>query len=234
MSHPLLELQAADTLAEQLRYRREHLTERDLLQAARNDLVRWDQAVTLRRERIEALAAEIDADEAKGRELEAQRTKLNAQLKTVIAIREAEALQHELAALAEARSALDDAELDALEEQARLDDELIELSAQEQPLRDAYVAADARLRDAAADIDGELDRVGGRLEGLRSAVEPAQLARYDALRRQGSVAAAALTGARCDACHLDLSPGELDAVRSDAKPTGVTDCPNCGRLLVVG
>ena len=233
MSHPLLELQAADTMAEQLRYRREHLPERDRVQAAKNDLLRWNQAVTLRRDRMAALTTEIEADEARGQAIDAQRTKLNAQLRTVMAIREAEALQHELATLADDRSALDDSELEALEEQSRLDDELVVLAEREGPLRDVYVEADAVLKAAAADIDAELERVAHRLDGLRAAVDKAQLKRYDALRKDGPVAAAALVGSRCEGCHLDLAPAELDKVRASAKSGGVTDCPNCGRLLVV-
>jgi predicted nucleic acid-binding Zn-ribbon protein len=49
------------------------------------------------------------------------------------------------------------------------------------------------------------------------------------------VAAAALVGARCEGCHLDLSAGEVDVVKAAAAGNaGVTECPNCGRLLVVG
>ena len=59
---------------------------------------------------------------------------------------------------------------------------------------------------------------------------------YDEMRPQfGGVAAAGLEGARCQGCHLDLSAGELDVVRAAAAGSaGVTECPNCGRLLVVG
>jgi len=233
VTHPLLELQAADTMAEQLRHRRQHLPERDHLQAAKNELVRWDQAVTLRRTRLAELTAEIEADEARSKAIDKHRDRLEKQLKTVIAVREAEALQHELATLAQERSSLDDAELEAMEEQSRLDDELVEFAAQEAALRQTYLDADAAMQAAAADVDGELDRIAARLDTLRSAVEPALLERYDRQRRQHIVAAAGLAGSRCEGCHLDLSASELDRVKADAAKTGVTDCPNCGRLLVV-
>lgn len=235
MTHPLLALQAADTTAEQLRYKRDHLPERDAVKAAEQALAEWDQAVTQRRRRIDELNAEIEADEARGTAISAQRTRLEAQLRTVIAIREAEAIQHELATLAEERDALDDAELEALEQQAQLDDELAELNTREPALRQTHRDAEAALAAAVAEIDAELEQVAAGLDALRAAVEPGQLAAYDRLRQNHSVAAAALTGSRCEGCHLDLSAGELDSVRADAAAhAGITDCPNCGRLLVVG
>ena len=61
----------------------------------------------------------------------------------------------------------------------------------------------------------------------------ALLRRYDQLRKQNVVAAAALNGSRCEGCHLDLSAAELDDVRAQARAGGLADCPQCGRLLVV-
>ena len=55
MTAPLLELQAADTMADQLRHRRGQLAERDQLQATKNDLIRWDQALQTVRKRIREL-----------------------------------------------------------------------------------------------------------------------------------------------------------------------------------
>lgn len=236
MSHPLLDLQAADTLADQLRHRLGHLPEQQAADAAASELGAWEQEVARRQTRIAELAAEIEADEDRAKEIDVQRERLSKQLKSVIAVREAEALQHELANLAEQRSALDDAELEALEQQAQLDDELKELAGREAPLRAACAEADAALAAARAEVDAELERLATGRDQLRAAVDAAMLARYDSLRPQlGGVAAAALAGGRCEGCHLDLSAGELDVVRADAaKAGGVTDCPNCGRLLVVG
>ena len=100
MSHPLLELQAADTMADQLQHRREHLAEREQVQAAKNALVRWNDARTVVRNRIEELGATDRTDPSRqSTDLDKHRAKLAGQLKTVIAPREAEALQHEIATL---------------------------------------------------------------------------------------------------------------------------------------
>lgn len=234
MTAPLLELQAADTMADQLRHRRGQLAERDQLQATKNDLIRWDQALQTVRKRIRELGDEIEQAEHRSEEIDAKVARLQGQLKTIISPREAEALQGEIAVLQRERSELDDVELTALEEQSRLDDELQQLLSQEETLRDAFLGADAALSAAQSDIDAELERVAQRLSGLRDAVDAKVLKRYDRLREQHLVAAATVSGSRCDGCHLDLSPAELDDVRATAAAAaGVAECPQCSRLLVV-
>jgi uncharacterized protein len=234
MTVPLLELQAADTMADQLRHRRSNLPEREQLQASKNDLIRWDQALQTIRRRLDELSAQIDEAEHRSHEIDTKKTRLQSQLKTIIAPREAEALQAEIATLDRERSELDDVELVALEEQSRLDDEMRALLGQEEHLRAAFLGADAALSVAQADIDGELARIAQRLQGLRDAVDPKVLKMYDRIRQNHVVAAGGLSGSRCDGCHLDLSAAEIDEVRATAaRADGIADCPHCGRLLVV-
>ncbi|NNE11462.1 MAG: hypothetical protein HKN41_04370 [Ilumatobacter sp.] len=231
MTHPVLELQAADTMADQLKHRRDNLPEREQLQAAKNALVRWNEARMVTRKRVEELGTEIEQAETESHEIDRHLERLNQQMKTIIAPREAEALQNEIAALRSRRSELDDAELAAMEEQTRAEDELAKLLEQEGPLTEEYLAADREASAAETDIDGELARIAARLEALRAAVDKKVLRRYDRLRQQHLIAAATLSGSRCDGCHLDLSAAEVDAVREDADKGGLAECPQCGRLL---
>jgi predicted nucleic acid-binding Zn-ribbon protein len=234
VSVALLELQAADTMADQLQHRRQVLAEREQVQAAKNELLRWNEARTVVRRRLDELVEEIDRIEAESSKIDKHRAKLNAQMKTIIAPREAEALQHELANLASQRSDLDDAELTALEEHGRLESELQELLAKEESLTAEYLGAESALTHAESDIDGELKRIEDRLGGLRSKVDPSTLRKYDRLRKHFVVAAAQLAGTRCDGCHLDLSAAELDEVRETAANNdGIAECPQCGRLLLI-
>ena len=155
-------------------------------------------------------------------------------MKTVIAPREAEALQSEIANLQRQRNDLDDVELAALEEHSRLEGELTELLAREEPLTAEYLGAESALSTAETDIDGELSRIEERLSGLRAAVDKPFLRQYDRLRKNHVIAAATLSGSRCEGCHLDLSPAEVDTVRETAaKKDGVAECPQCSRLLVL-
>ena len=231
MSERILELQAVDTATTQLNHRRSHLPELDALRTARGDLESWQRRRAATETRIAELASEIEAAEASSHEIDGHLTRLEKQLRTVISPREAEALQHEIATLRERRSGNDDRELEALEEQAQVDDSRAELAASEAGLRAAVGTAEEALAAAQADIDRQLADLDTTRSELRPLFDASLLDRYDRLRSQLGVAVARLDGRRCDGCHLDLSAAELDAVRHT--PDGeLADCPQCSRLLV--
>lgn len=233
MTHPILELQAADTLADQLRHRREHLPEQDEVDAARSRHADWERRRDGLQRRLAELEGVISRSESESHTIDLDRARLEKQLKTVISPREAEALMHEIALLNERRGGLDDAELTALEEQAEIDDDLTAHAAGEDALLLAMSVAEEAAAQASAQIDAQLAEIAGRHDELRAAVEPALLNRYDQLRRQQMVAVAALNGSRCEGCYLDLSAAEVDAARAAAREGGLADCPQCGRMLVV-
>ena len=233
MTHPIIELQAADTLADQLRHRREHLPEQDEVAAARGRHSEWQRRRDGLQRRLAELEELISRAESESHAIDLDRARLEKQLKTVIAPREAEALMHEIAVLNERRGALDDTELGALEEQAEIDDDLSAHGAAEDGLLSALAVAEEAAAHAAAQIDAQLADIASRHDALRAAVDPALLKRYDQLRGQQMVVAAALNGSRCEGCHLDLSAAELDIVRAAAREGGLADCPHCGRMLVV-
>jgi hypothetical protein len=232
MNDLLLQLQAADTEADQLRHRRARLPERDALAAAEAMRTEWASAGDAMRDRITQLTEEIAEDEQQSNALDQQRARLSAQLRTVIAPREAEALQHEIALLDERRSQLDDRELAALEEQSEIDDRLVAHGGREHEVASAVDEARAALDVAEAAIDAELAAAAARSDDLRASLPAEVLVHYDRLRSQlGGVAVAKLVGNRCDGCHLDLSAAEAERVR--ATPDGeMADCPQCNRMLV--
>lgn len=233
MTHPVLDLQAADTIADQLAHRRRLLAERDVLSSANQAMATWERARASTEARLSELAAAVEQAEHDSHEIDVHRERLQKQLRTVIAPREAEALQHEIATLDERRSELDDSELEALEEQTRLEDDMSALLGQERALRHEVADAEGALEVAVAGIDAALAEARIRIDEARALVDPALLARYDQLRTHDQIAAAVLSGTRCEGCHLDLSAHELDEARSEAKDGGLTDCPQCGRLLIV-
>ncbi len=233
MTHPILALQAADTRADQLRHRRQNLPEQAAVDAARGQYAKWQQRRDGLERRLAELEAEIGRAEAESHTIDTHRARLEQQLKTIIAPREAEALMHEIALLTEQRGALDDVELAALEEQVQIDDDLSTHIADGASLGHAVTAAEDAAAAATAEIDTQLIEIAAGHDDLRAAVDDKLLVRYDQLRRQHVVAAAALVGTHCEGCHLDLSAAELDEVRSAAGTDGLAECPQCGRLLVV-
>ena len=227
----LLALQALDVDAEHLRYRRSTLAELDTAQRARADVVEWERRHTQLGARLAELDRSVSDAEAQSTSIDAHSARLESQLRTFIAPREAEALQRELRSLADRRSELDDAGLAALEEQAMLDDEMTAHLAAESALRESQQSADSALAAAWADIDAELEVIAQRRIEAVAGLPEQLLARYEGLRAHHGVAVVRFTGRRCDGCHLDLSPAEVDSVR-EAPEGQFAECPQCGRLLV--
>ena len=229
----LLALQAADTQADQLGHRRERSPLHDELASSSTAMRAWEQQRAAMRARIDELGASIEQSEQRGAELLAHRQRLEQQLKTVIAPREAEALMHEMATLTEQIDELDVHELESLEEQSELDDRLAEHLGGEEQLREHLRQADNALAAEVGDIDGELAVLAERRTELREQLDAGLLATYDRKRAAFGVAVAPLVGKQCQGCHLELSAAEIDTVKDEAAATGVTDCPDCGRLLIV-
>lgn len=229
----LLALQGVDTRADQLAHRREKSPLRADLASAAATMRAWEQKRASLRSRIDELGASIEQAEQRGADLMAHRERLERQLKTVIAPREAEALMHEMATLKEQIDDLDVHELESLEEQATLDDELAEHLGGEEQLRERQRLADEALAVEVGDIDLELAELAEQRAELRGQLSDALLSTYDRKRAAFGVAVAALVGKQCQGCHLELSAAEIDTVKDEAADTGVTDCPDCGRLLIV-
>jgi uncharacterized protein len=227
-------LQAADTEIDQLVHRRERLPERESLASASAAMKAWEAKRASMRNRLDELTGVIEKAESEAAELRQHKERLEAQMKTVIAPREAEALMHEMSTLDEQRDAVETVELEALEEQAALDDDLTAHLGLEAAHRDTMSRADEVLAGVVAEIDAEIAAVTVRRDAARAELSDGLLARYDRVRTASGVAVATLSGHRCEGCHLDLSAAEIDDVKDEAAANGgIADCPQCGRMLVV-
>jgi predicted nucleic acid-binding Zn-ribbon protein len=229
----LLALQEIDTEADRLRLRLERLDERPAAAARRDEVADWERRLATYERRTEELDAAIDAEEHRGKDLDALKHRLEGQLRTIIAPREAEALMHEIATVDAQRDANETEELEALEEQAEIEGLLVAHRADEQAHRDRLAEAERALAAAEAEVGAALTEVEARRDGARAGIGAATLANYDRLRGQLGVAVSRLEGKMCSGCHLDLSAAEIDTARDVAAAgEGIADCPQCGRILV--
>lgn len=231
MLDQMLELQDLDTARDRLTHRLEHLEEMAAATAAREHLLAWEQTAADYRGRYDQLQVAIAESEEESARIDTQRGRLETQLRQVIAVREAEALQHEIAELTKRRSELDDLGLGALEEQAEVEIKMSEHAGDEESLRRAVDEADQGLAAAQGDLRAEVDRVDAEREALRASIDPGWLQRYDRLRSQLGVVVVRLTDGDCVGCPFQLSPGELQEVK-DAPSDAPVDCPQCGRLII--
>lgn len=232
LTDDLLALQRVDSAIDQLRLRRDRLAEIETAKSADAALAANRDELTRLDARSSELEAAVAAAEAASADIDTHRARLEAQLKTIIAPREAEALMHEIDTLAARRSEIDDTELEHLEEESQLDERRAELLAAQPPLVAAAEAAAEALAAARRDIDEQVAANDTRRADLSGALAAAMLGDYEARRaRQSGVAIAALEGRTCSGCHLDLSTSELEEVKRT--PAGEpADCPQCGRWLV--
>jgi predicted nucleic acid-binding Zn-ribbon protein len=230
---PLLAVQALDTKLAQLRHRLANLPERTALQGSTALLREVDASLAGCDARLHEIGQRITEIELAGKDLDAKKSRYEAQLKTVIAPREAEALQHEIAIVAAKHAGLDDEELALLEESEQLTTRrgsLAELRAQ----RSGVVAADTELADAAAAaVTADIDAVTAERAGVIGAIDAALVAKYEAARsRSSTVTVAEVAKNACTGCRTALSPkeiGELKGLPATEDPR----CPYCSCLLVV-
>ena len=230
---PLLELQKIDTALSQLVHRQANLDERKVLAAAKAALVASQGENARLTAELTASKDEISSLESANKNCEAQIAKYSQQLKTVIAPREAEALQHEIETVRTERSANDDKELQLLETSENLEMQLRLTAEQINELSAGVASATAALNEALKICEDEKKSLDEKRHGVASAIDSKLIKLYDVKRAKRTTAAVAdLHGSKCQSCHLDLSVVELSAL----KKLGAEDfaeCPNCDCYLVV-
>ena len=227
-----LALQDIDTALDVITHRRPRLPEVIAHQEATAALADLCSRMSAAQQRIDAAQVSIEAAERAAADLTKKRTRLEAQLKTVIAPREAEALMHEIETINGHRGELDDQELAALEEQAEGEAALQSLS-EILPEHEAVVAAArAELATVHTAVDAQVEDLRRQRAVLVEGLEPDSSALYERVRKQfGGVGVARLEGSHCSGCHMDLSPRELDIVKAVPADT-LAECPQCGRIIV--
>ncbi len=231
-THPFLLVQEVDTELDAIGHRRPRLPEVAAHQRDADAVAAINAQIAAASARIDAATAAIAAAEEASATLVAKRTRLEGQLKTVIAPREAEALMNQIATLNAQRGEHDEAELVALVEQAAAEGDLAEAQAQLPELEAALASSSAALAAATAALDAEAAALQARRVELVAGLDAGALGAYERARKQfGGVGVAHLHGSHCSGCHMDLSPAELDIVRR--VPEGeLGECPQCGRMLV--
>ena len=232
-SESMLQLQLTDTAIDLIRHRMPRLPEVVAAESAATAVREWTRRVDVLNATITEFEFVIATSEESNAGIARKRERLQQQLKTVNAVREAEALTHEIELLNARRSELDDAELEAMEGLASAEAELAEQAAAEEGLRVEAAGAAALAATAQAASNAQLEATTVERDALRAGLDAATVRRYDTMRSQhAGVAIAKLNGLRCEGCHLDLSRGEVDDIKRSASDD-LPECPNCGRLLVL-
>jgi predicted nucleic acid-binding Zn-ribbon protein len=230
----LLDVQAMDARADQLRHQRAKLpeiAEIATLTASRAELVdkARDQQIVVDDLTRAQKKADADVEQVKARRTR-DRDRMDQGL--ISSPKDLERMQHELDSLDRRITTLEDEELEVmeqLEEAQRLLDEL----------RQQVTAADERLESLVAARDQRTAEIDAELAGVTSERAPTVeevpadlLALYDRLREsKGGVGAAELRARQCGGCRLTLDNAEVSQIRS-APSDLVIRCEECQRILV--
>jgi len=228
----LLALQDRDTRVDQLRYQRSHLPERTVVAQNQQKLAASKAAQGERLRRREALTArQTEIDEVVGQG-DAKRADLQRKLRAGTVPRELQALQHELDALNERISAVEDDGLGVMEELESVEAGLVEGAREIEAIEGALADAARTLSTAEAAIDQQLGELREVRAALVGALPNELVTRYDQLRpRLCGTAVARLQGGICSGCNLKLSSIEVARIR-ELPPDALVECEQCGRLLV--
>ena len=230
----LLLVQEHDTTIDQLRHRKVTMAERTALVELEKRHAALDAASTGLRAQVEDLAGRQQSIEEQIAASAKRRHDIEQRMLSgdMSASRDLQAMDTEVHHLAERQSALEEAELELLEEEDPLDTALAENTR----AAEAMVSEEERLRLAVAaieaDIDAEIEKeVAAR--AVQAAAVPTDLAaRYEKLRdRLGGVGAARLIENHCGGCHLVMPSMEVERLRR-LPPDEIATCDQCGRILV--
>ena len=227
-------MQGYDLDLDRLAHRRAHLPEsvrvREL-QARAKELADDLTEVSVEVSDLEAEQRKADADV----DLVRQRSAKDRQLLDSGTIHDAKQLvnlQHELESLARRQSDLEDVELEVMERLEQAQHRRDALAAERVSL-EAEIAEATALRDAAlASLSAEEQAASQARAAIVGGVPGDLLTLYDKLRADNAgIGAAALHRGRCEGCRIELTPVDLERIRS-APPEEVLRCEECRRILV--
>ncbi|GAB4333042.1 MAG: C4-type zinc ribbon domain-containing protein [Dehalococcoidia bacterium] len=146
--------------------------------------------------------------------------------------RELESLQQEVAALRRQRSRVEDDLLEVMNELEEVEPACDEAARHLATLESDHTARTADLSAERDRLQAAIDRDEARRKQVAGTIPPGVLALYDDLaRRKAGAAVAHLRGTTCSRCRVSMP----DTVRRHIITSdGLTQCPNCERLLVLG
>jgi uncharacterized protein len=227
----LLDLQALDTKLQQLARRVEKLPERgvvDALTAQRGELERTRSELF---GAAEDARLELKRTEADVAVVDARITRDSERLQASASVKDVQALEQELAALAKRKSDLEDIELAVMETVEEREAVLASTDAELASLAASLVEA-AAARDAAlGELDAERTHTAANRQTVAGKVPADLLALYEKQRDRYGAGASHLRAGISSASGVALKASDLDAIRA-AAPDDVLLCPDSNAILV--
>ncbi|GAB3598130.1 C4-type zinc ribbon domain-containing protein [Angustibacter peucedani] len=145
--------------------------------------------------------------------------------------KELESLQHELVTLQRRQSDLEDVELEVMERLEALTADVERLTAERDALAEQVGAVTTRRDRALEALADERLKLQRDRVGMVAGLDAPLLALYEKIRESSGTGAAMLRARRCEGCHMELNPQDLQRIRAAADDE-VVRCEDCRRILV--
>ncbi|HLU64556.1 MAG TPA: hypothetical protein VKY66_08535 [Protaetiibacter sp.] len=227
----LLELQDHDTRLQRLDHQLRTLPQRAELERLEGELQEARRTVVEQTGRLEDAQAELGRVEADVAVVAARIERDSARLQTSSSVKDVQALEQELAALARRQDELEEIQLVVMQ---RVEDHENELATTRAALEalEARIAETTAARDeAAAALEQERANVATDRATIAQRVPAELLALYEKQRARYGIGASHLRGGVSSASGVALNATDLDAVRA-AAPDDVLLCPDSNAVLV--
>lgn len=227
----LLELQDHDTRLQRLDHQLRTLPQRAELERLEGELQEARRTVVEQTGRLEDAQAELGRVEADVAVVAARIERDSARLQTSSSVKDVQALEQELAALARRQDELEEIQLVVMQ---RVEDHENELATTRAALEalEARIAETTAARDeAAAALEHERANVATDRATIAQRVPAELLALYEKQRARYGIGASHLRGGVSSASGVALNATDLDAVRA-AAPDDVLLCPDSNAVLV--
>ncbi len=228
----LLSLQALDTRAQQLVHARKTLPAIAKVAELEKQIADLHGSLVDSRTAVKDLEREMAKAEADVAQVVARTEKNQERLDAGrLSARDTVAVTDELESLARRKGALEEVQLEVMERLEAHQEALDQIESAHQALVDAKAAAEAERDAGFAEIDAQRKEVATERTDAVAGIDAGLVKLYEQIRGRVGAGAAALRGARCEGCGLELNPVDLNAARSAAADQ-VVRCEDCGRILV--
>lgn len=229
----LLIVQEHDRTLDGLRHEREHLPqfgELEQLDAERATVDQESAETRAARHELERTQKRFEDEVAL---VEARIAEEDGKLYSgdVTAIKDLQALQDEIASLKGRQAGVEDQIIEVMEQAEPLDEALARFEERLRSIADRRTATEAEIAQEQERIDAEIGAAEQARADLAAGIADELVAEYERIRRPGVVAAARLVGSTCHGCHLDLPAVEVDRLKK-LPPDELVHCEECGCILV--
>jgi uncharacterized protein len=229
----LLDLQGLDTRIDQIAHRRSALPQHARVAELEQRLLELHDEVVVAETELTDIGRELVKAEGDVELVRQRAARDQGRLDSGQGLhKELESLQHELGSLAKRQNDLEDIELEVMERLEAVTTSADRLRSERTAVEDDLASTRAE-RDAALSLlDAEHGEAQAGRDGLAGALPADLVTLYEKVRAHSSgLGAAPLHRGQCQGCRIELTPTELQRIRS-APDDEVLRCEECRRILV--